>query len=108
MRMVFEEKIDLENYRTSLEPMCSEMRLLTVTLFVKLFMFFRRKPRLVSRSLQALTIVVGFQGRCSHLSQTGLTLLGQHGFDTAGSVVKAVFRTRFPGHAPVFSGLSAY
>ena len=59
-----EEKIDPGNYRTMLEQMFSQMRLLTVILSIKLFMFLRRKPRLVSRIFQALTIVLGFQGRC--------------------------------------------
>lgn len=59
-----------------LGPMFSEMRLLTVILFIKLFMFLRRKPRLVSRLFQALTIVFGFQGRCPQFALDGIEPFG--------------------------------
>lgn len=71
-----EEKIDPGNYRTMLEQMFSQMRLLTVILFTKLFMFLRRKPRLVSRLFQALTIAFGFQGRCPQFALDAIDLFG--------------------------------
>lgn len=59
-----------------LEPMFSQMRLLIEILFIKLLMFLRRKPRLVSRLLQALTVVLGFQGRCLQFAVDGIDLFG--------------------------------